>query len=120
MAYSFDSRVRPAVIGGRPAVVGVRLFRQTDKRLSVKFPRLLCCLRQEQAEIGGGRHFHCLLAGLPPAQLCPSLNFELMALWQQLGGGWARVMRYRDDLDGVGYVLKGLGWASQSEQNYEM
>ena len=94
--------------------------RQTGKRLSVKFPRLLWCLRQEQGEIGGRRHFHCLMAGLPPAQLCPSLNFELMALWQKLGGGWARVMRYRDDLDGVGYVLKGLGYASQSEQHYEM
>jgi hypothetical protein len=43
-----------------------------------------------------------------------------MALWERLGGGWARVMRYRDDLDGVGYVLKGLGYASQSEQNNEM
>ena len=95
-------------------------LRQTGKRLSAKFPRLLWCLRQEQGEIGGRRHFHCLLAGLPPAQLCPSLNFELMALWERLGGGWARVMRYRDDLDGVGYVLKGLGYASQSEQNYEM
>jgi hypothetical protein len=60
------------------------------------------------------------LRRVPPAQLCPSLNFELMALWQKLGGGWARVMRYRDDLDGVGYVLKGLGYASQAEQNYEM
>jgi hypothetical protein len=29
-------------------------------------------------------------------------------------------MRHRDDLDGVGYVLKGLGYASQSEQHYEM
>jgi len=96
------------------------LARQTGKRLAVKFPRLLWCLRQEEGEIGGRRHFHCLLAGLPTAQLCPSLNFELMALWQSLGGGWARVMRYRDDLDGVGYVLKGLGYASQSEQNYEM
>lgn len=96
------------------------LARQTGKRLSVKFPRLLWCLRQEEGEIGGRRHFHCLMAGLPTAQLCPSLNFELMALWQKLGGGWARVMRYRDDLDGVGYVLKGLGYASQAEQNYEM
>src|ERR1700678_862553 len=94
--------------------------RQTGKRLSVKFPRLLWCLRQEEGESGGRRHFHCLMAGLPTAQLCPSLNFELMALWQKLGGGWARVMRYRDDLDGVGYVLKGLGYASQAEQNYEM
>jgi hypothetical protein len=43
-----------------------------------------------------------------------------MALWQQLGGGWARVMRYRNELDGVGYVLKGWGYASQDEQNYEL
>lgn len=60
------------------------------------------------------------MAGLPQEQLCPALNFELMAQWQKLGGGWARMARYRNDLDGVGYVLKGLGYASEAEQNYEM
>jgi hypothetical protein len=94
--------------------------RQVGKRLSVKFPRLLWCLRQEAGEIGGRRHFHCLMAELPQECLCPALNFELMALWQKLGGGWARVVRYRNDLDGVGYVLKGLGYATQNEQNYEL
>ncbi len=94
--------------------------RQTGKRLGVKFHRLLWCLRQEQGEIGGRRHFHYLMAELPHEQLCPALNFELMALWQSLGGGWARVARYRNDLDGVGYVLKGLGYASEAEQHYEM
>ncbi len=95
-------------------------LRLVGKRLGVKFPRLLWCLRQEAGEIGGRRHFHCLLAGLPRTALCPSLNFELMAAWQKLGGGWARVSLYRHDLDGVGYALKGLGYASEAEQHYEM
>lgn len=94
--------------------------RTTGKRLKVKFPHLLWCLRQEEGEIGGRRHFHCLMAGLPRKQLCPALNFELMDQWQKLGGGWARVVRYRNELDGVGYVLKSRGYASEAEQNYEM
>ena len=96
------------------------LLRKIGKRLEVKFPRLLWCLRQEQGEISGRRHFHFLIAGLPQAALCPSLNFEIMSLWQVLGGGWARDAMYRHDLDGVSYMLKGLGYASLAEQNYEM
>jgi hypothetical protein len=60
------------------------------------------------------------MAGLPRKQLCPALNFELMDLRQNHGGDWARVVRYRNELDGVGYVLKGLGYASEAEQNYGM
>ncbi|MGA3266723.1 MAG: hypothetical protein ABSE16_07870 [Verrucomicrobiota bacterium] len=42
-----------------------------------------------------------------------------MAAWQALGGGLARVSIYQHDRDGVGYLIKGLGHASEAEMNYE-
>ena len=94
-------------------------LRQLGRRLHVPFPRLLWCRRQELGEITSRLHYHGLIAGLPPDALCPGLNFELMAAWQSLGGGWARVSIYQDDREGVGYLLKGLGYASDAERFYE-
>ena len=93
-------------------------LRWLGRRLRVKFPGILWCLRQEAGEIGGRRHFHCLIAGLPRSVLCPSLNFELMAAWRKLGGGWARVAIYQHDREGVRYLVKGL--ATQAGQFYEL
>ena len=41
-----------------------------------------------------------------------------MAAWQTLGGGWPAPPT-QDDRDGVGYVVKGLGCASEAEMSYE-
>jgi hypothetical protein len=38
-------------------------------------------------------------------------------LWEAAG---ARVAMYRHELNAGAYVVKGLGYASRTEQNYEM
>ena len=93
-------------------------LRGLGRRVQVKFPDLLWCLRQEAGEIGGRLHFHHLVAGLPESVLCSSFTFELMSAWQKLGGGWARVVIYQHYRDGVGYVVKRLGYPSAAEESF--
>jgi hypothetical protein len=38
-------------------------LRQFCRQFGLKFPKLLWCLRQEQGELTGRRHFHYLIAG---------------------------------------------------------
>ncbi len=84
------------------------------------FSRLLWCLRDEQGEKTGRHHFHVLLGRtrLPPG---PTTNFRLMAAWERLGGGMARVKTFNRSLLGAEYVSKCLsGESTRGESAYEL
>jgi hypothetical protein len=93
------------------------------------FPALPFCLRQEEGEHFGRRHFHVLLGGLPKKavtiQTCmalktwwegflPRLNpktkkwFEVKNPSTVAGGGMARIRLFDPALNGVDYVTKCL------------
>ena len=85
----------------------------------VYFPELVWCLRQEFGEIGGRRHFHCLIAGLPRHVVHVPTCMALKALWEQVGGGMARISEFDPTLNGEGYLLKCLGVPSDLGDLYE-
>lgn len=87
------------------------MCRKTAASFRLYFPRMLWCLRQEQGAVGGRRHFHYLLAGLPAKAVTISTCFAEMASWENLGGGMARVRVFNPTLNGVGYVSECLGMA---------
>lgn len=84
------------------------------------FSRLIWCLRDEQGEITGRHHFHVLL-GRTHLPLSPATNFRLMAAWERLGGGMARVKTFNRSLAGAEYVSKCLsGESTRGESAYEL
>jgi len=85
------------------------LARKQAKNFRLHFPALLWCLRQEEGESTGRRHFHYLLGGLPEKAVSMATCFAQMADWEKLGGGMARVRLFDPALSGVGYVTKCLG-----------
>ena len=94
-------------------------LRAAAAEFRVYFPRLPWCLRQERGEQFGRRHFHFLLAGLPRHAVNPSTCFFLMAQWERIGGGMARVTVFDPTLNGAGYVLKCLGNSPDLGDIYE-
>ena len=80
--------------------------RQADN-FGVHFKKTIWCLRTESGEATGRIHHHALIAGFPQHARTTATCFAFMKIWEQLGGGMARVTRYSPLLDGVGYVLKG-------------
>ncbi len=95
------------------------ILRKAAAEFGVYFPRLPWCLRQENGEQFGRRHFHFFLAGLPRHAVNRTTCFFLMAQWEQIGGGMARVKEYDPMLNGVGYVLKCLGYGPDPGDLYE-
>lgn len=83
------------------------LMRKQAEHFGVHFKQTIWCLRTEAGEATGRLHLHALIAGFPKHALKPATCFAFMKLWEQLGGGMARVHVYSPLLDGVGYVLKG-------------
>ena len=83
------------------------LMRRQADHFGVYFPRTIWCLRTERGEATGRLHQHALIAGFPQHARTTPTCFAFMKLWEQLGGGMARVTLYSPRLDGVGYVLKG-------------
>lgn len=84
-------------------------LRQSARFHKVPFGKLLWVLREEEGESFGRVHFHFLLAGLERRDANPSNCFRLMARWEQLGGGMARVSRFDPRLNAGSYLLKNLG-----------
>ena len=70
-------------------------LRQLAQTLRLYFPRLPWCRREELGDLLGRRHYHFLLTGLPARAACLSTCFFLMAAWEKIGGGMARVRLYR-------------------------
>ena len=95
------------------------LMRTVAKQFRVFFPHLLWCLRQEDGESTGRRHFHYLLAGLPRQVVKIATCFYQMSTWEQVGGGMARVHRFDPRLNGAGYILKCLGETADAGDLYE-
>jgi hypothetical protein len=83
------------------------LLRRQAENLGVHFQKTIWCLRTESGEATGRIHHHALIAGFPKHALTKDTCFSFMKIWEQLGGGMARVTLYSPRLDGVGYVLKG-------------
>ena len=83
------------------------LMREQANNFGVHFKETIWCLRRENGELTGRGHLHALIAGFPQHALTTATCFAFMKIWEQHGGGWARVTLYSPLLDGVGYVLKG-------------
>lgn len=83
------------------------LMRRQAKHFGVHFRQTIWCLRTERGEATGRIHQHALIAGFPQHARTTATCFSFMKIWEQLGGGMARVSLYSPRLDGVGYVLKG-------------
>ena len=83
------------------------LMREQADNFGVHFKETIWCLRRENGELTGRGHLHALIAGFPQHALTTATCFAFMKIWEQHGGGWARVTLYSPSLDGVGYVLKG-------------
>ena len=83
-------------------------LRQSAKQFRVYFPRLPWCLRMEDGEMTGRRHFHFLLAGFPAHSIHQTTRFWMMHKWEEIGGGMARVRKFDPSLTGVDYVTKCL------------
>ncbi len=83
------------------------LMRKQADHFGVHFKQTIWCLRTERGEATGRLHQHALIAGFPKQALSTATCFSFMKIWEQLGGGMARVSQYSPRLDGVGYVLKG-------------
>ena len=83
------------------------LLRRQADHFGVHFPQTIWCLRTERGESTGRIHHHALIAGFPQHAITTATCFSFMRIWEQLGGGMARVTQYSPLLDGVGYVLKG-------------
>jgi hypothetical protein len=88
------------------------LMRRQADNFGVHFLKTIWCLRTESGEATGRIHHHALIAGFPKHSLTKATCFSFMKIWEQQGGGMARVSLYSPRLDGVGYVLKG------SEEEY--
>lgn len=81
-------------------------LRQSAKKFRLFFPHLPWCLRMENGEMTGRRHFHFLLAGMPAAAIHKTTFFWLMHKWEKLGGGMARIRRFDPSLTGLDYITK--------------
>ena len=99
--------------------------RKTAANFRLHFPKLLWCLRQEQGESFGRRHFHYLLGGLPQQAVTISTCMAQKSAWEKflpckkgevpklnpawnVGGGMARVRLFDHSRNGVGYVSECL------------
>ena len=83
------------------------LMRRQADNFGVHFSKTIWCLRTERGEATARIHHHALIAGFPQHALTRATCFSFMKIWEQLGGGMARVTLYSPRLDGVGYLLKG-------------
>jgi len=83
------------------------LMRRQADNFRVHFPKTIWCLRTEHGEATARIHHHALIAGFPKHAMTTATCFSFMKIWEQLGGGMARVSLYSPLLDGVSYVLKG-------------
>lgn len=83
-------------------------LRKLGNNFRVHFKKIIWCLRAELGEATGRKHFHALIAGLPPHSIHTKTCFAAKNQWEQVGGGMARVSVYSRSLAGADYILKGL------------
>jgi len=95
-------------------------LRVTAEFHGVKWENWLWVVRGEHGETTGRFHLHALLAyrGTSFVPNSKTTRFTMMHLWESSGGGMARVRAYSGELEGVGYILKGLeAWSTQGEHS---
>jgi len=85
------------------------VLRTQAKNAGVHFKDLVWCLRRERGEALGRVHFHAVIAGFPRHWVNKPSCFAFQKLWKAQGGGHAKVTQYVGSLDGIDYILKGLG-----------
>jgi hypothetical protein len=83
-----------------------------SQAVSGLLPSLPWCLRVEDGELTGRRHFHFLIAGFPAHSIHRTTRYWMSHKWEELGGGMARIRTYNPALTGLGYITECL-----SEQN---
>ena len=99
-----------------------RLIGLQARHFGVHYRRMIGCLRTEFGEMTGRKHLHALIGGLPNHAKTPATCFAFKRLWENAGGGMARVYVYECGLDAAGYILKGLGepsWQGSDGHFYE-
>ena len=69
-------------------------LRQSAKQFRLYFPGLPWCLRMEDGELTGRRHFHFLLAGFHAQSIHFTTCYWMTHKWEELGGGMARVRQF--------------------------
>lgn len=120
----------------RPQVRCKMLFqwlRQCAKLEGIPFELFVFLAREEQGEIGGRYHFHCLTGGSrsslaqagTPWGNVKSLAYAFENVWRNSCGksaGIAQVRAFDPSLSGVSYVLKGLSdeWSTIEANNFEV
>lgn len=95
------------------------LARKLCRWFEVPWRKFVWALRQEPGEITGRLHFHFLCAGVPPAAVQVATCFSIMAQWEKIGGGIARVREYDSRKHGLEYIVKCLG-TNNSANLYEV
>lgn len=96
-----------------PERVRVSMFFALLRRLAgwhrVHFRFVVWALRLEKGEISGRNHFHFLMTSLPAFAVCEATAFAMMAQWEALGGGMARIRIFDRQLNGADYITKCIG-----------
>lgn len=81
------------------------LSREVCRWNHVHFKKLIWCLRSEDGEKTGRRHYHALITGLPEYTIHVGTCMSIKNQWEKLGGGMARVYVFNPSLGGVDYIL---------------
>lgn len=85
-----------------------RMIGLQARNFGVHYRKVIWCLRTEFGEMTGREHFHALIGGLPTHVKTTATCFAFKRIWENAGGGMARVYVYECGLDAAGYILKGL------------
>jgi len=87
-----------------------------SRRFGIAPEKFVWVRRSELGELGARHHYHFLMGGRNIQSVSLDTCFWLMASWEALGGGFARVEPYEPEKNGssggasgaLAYMLKGL------------
>ena len=94
-----------------------RMIGLQARNFGVHYRKVLWCLRTEFGEMTGRKHLHALIGGLPSHVKTAATCFAFKRIWENAGGGMARVYVYECGLDAAGYILKGMEDRSQQRRD---
>ncbi len=87
--------------------------REVENAARVQPQRLLWVCRWENGEQFGRLHIHALIGGLPSQRIHIGTCFQLMRIWERVGGGHPRVRVFDSDTESpdqaLAYSVKSLG-----------
>lgn len=82
---------REKVSGRKARQMFDRVIGLQGRNFGVHYRRMIWCLRTEFGEMTGRKHLHALIGGLPNHAKTTATSFAFKRLWEQAGGGMARV-----------------------------